>query len=74
MEKTYALKKLRAYLIELQSTVDKMVTLYEARPELNDEADIQEVVPMSLDEWQVQLDATIVALEVEIDEAEAVKS
>jgi hypothetical protein len=48
--------ELKLLLVELQKTVKKMSNLYQEHDELNDEVDIQKIIPRSLDEWECMIE------------------
>lgn len=57
------IKQLLSYLEELKKVVTNMSNLYEAYPNLNDQVDIQRIVPMSLDEWAAEIPGVIEDIE-----------
>ena len=59
LRKKVVLEELAYWLEEMTATVGAMVNMYEQNDWLNDEVDISQVVPMSLDEWQIALAAKI---------------
>jgi len=63
---------LTRYLTEMEGVVKQMTSLYNQYPELNIEANIEDVILMSLDEWECELRAKIDELEDEGDEEKEV--
>lgn len=57
--------ELTNYLKDLQRVVSRMSALYDKHEELNNDVDIQAIVPMSLDEWALQIDSTIRKIELD---------
>jgi len=47
--------RLIVLMTELETVVGMMSDLYDKHPELNDEVVISDLIPHSLDEWDVQL-------------------
>lgn len=47
---------LKMQMYSLHLVVSRMSALYEQHPELNDQVDIQRLIPMSLDEWKCELE------------------
>jgi len=50
-------------LRSLEAVVGQLFRLYEEHPELNDEVDIQNIIPMSLDEWEAEIGAKVDQIE-----------
>ena len=46
-------------LENLRNSVNTLATVYEDYPTLNNEIDIQKIIPMSLDEWVLEISSTI---------------
>lgn len=51
--------KLLVGLRSLEAVVGQVSRLYEEHPELNDQVDIQNIIPMSLDEWHAKIEAKV---------------
>lgn len=47
----------------LTAVVGQLSRLYDEHEELNDQVDISQIVPMSLDDWEVEIDAKIYEIE-----------
>lgn len=56
-------------LNQLHDVVKALHKLYEDNEELNDDADISSIVPMSLDEWNYKLGRVIGAIDIECSKA-----
>lgn len=52
-------EELVSLLEELKDVASRMNDLYEEHPELNDEVEISDIIPMSLDEWACQIPESI---------------
>lgn len=61
-------EELIRYLADLEEVVGRMSSLYDRHPDLNAEIDIEDVIPMSLDEWECELRTKIYNLEMYKDE------
>jgi len=48
----------------LEAVVGHLSRLYEEHPELNDLVDIQNIIPMSLDDWEAEIGAKVDQIEV----------
>ena len=55
----------------LDNAVESLSTLYTEAPELNDEVDISDIVPLAFDEWNDQIQKVIAGLESDISLAKA---
>lgn len=55
----------------LDNAVESLSTLYTEAPELNDEVDISDIVPLAFDEWNNQIQKVIAGLESDISLAKA---
>lgn len=53
--KRVRIQRLVTSLEKMEELADEMVRLYDEHPELNDEVNIGDLIPASLDEWQCQI-------------------
>lgn len=62
-------KRLKERVIEelrdLETVVQRMSTLYDQNPDLNDLVDISKIIPLSLDEWYCEIGGVIEEIEKE---------
>lgn len=58
-------------LSSLSKAVGALSNLYYEHEELNDQVDISQIAPMSLDDWEIAIDSTIYDIDVLIEEKKA---
>lgn len=56
-------RNLLVRLYVLESVAGQLSRLYEEHPELNEQVDIQTIIPMSLDEWESEIRAKVDQIE-----------
>lgn len=47
--------RLLTLLRSMEVVVGQLSSLYEEHPELNDQVDIKNIIPMSIEEWEVEI-------------------
>lgn len=62
-EKKAQLSLLKNELVKLGKVVYRMLEIYEGNAWLNDELDITEIIPGSLDEWHLGINGKIYEIE-----------
>jgi len=67
-EQKAVVRQVKWDLFDISVVVAKMLTLYEANDWLNDAIDIQNVIPMSIDEWALELGAKVNELDAMLQE------
>jgi len=62
-EKKAQISLLKNELVKLGKVVYRMLEIYEGNDWLNDEIDIADIVPMSLDDWHLGINGKIYELD-----------